>query len=188
MGRLKVEGYEFDFPNAKELYKFDEQDSAMPHFHGLSHCMKAVDVVVELADAYLFIEIKRFDEASVLNEKSEQRTGEPLNWLVEVLTRKYRDTFIYRYCQDKVDKPIKYICLVDKFDGKLLPQLRKHLLTNIPVGQQLQAQWEKALLEKNNLFVLNETTWNKSKLSEIGTCKYVGLQSQNRKQENRIKG
>ena len=39
--------------DAIEARKFDDEAS-----HGLSHCMKAVDFVVELPDRYLFIEVK----------------------------------------------------------------------------------------------------------------------------------
>ena len=38
--------------NAVNARKFDDQT------HGMSHCMKAVDFVFELADRYLFIEFK----------------------------------------------------------------------------------------------------------------------------------
>jgi hypothetical protein len=38
---------QFDFAGAVDAYKFDEQDPTMATFHGLSHCMKAVDFVVE---------------------------------------------------------------------------------------------------------------------------------------------
>ena len=41
------------FPQDAKARKFDE-----PTSHGLSHCMKAVDFIVEEADRVLFIEIK----------------------------------------------------------------------------------------------------------------------------------
>lgn len=51
---------EFVFLDAIDGLKFDEQDKSSPFFHGLSHCMKAVDFVVELPQATLFVEIKDF--------------------------------------------------------------------------------------------------------------------------------
>ena len=41
------------FPRGATARKFDDKSS-----HGLSHCMKAVDFIVELTDRVLFIEIK----------------------------------------------------------------------------------------------------------------------------------
>ena len=46
-GDLRVE-----FRGVVEARKFDGSD------HGLSHCMKAVDFIVELPERYLFIEFK----------------------------------------------------------------------------------------------------------------------------------
>ena len=40
------------FDNALRIRKFDDDR------HGLAHCMKAVDCIVEFDDRYLFIEIK----------------------------------------------------------------------------------------------------------------------------------
>jgi len=45
---------QFDIDGAIEAFKFDEQDRALATYHGLSHCMKAVDFVVEYNDHYLF--------------------------------------------------------------------------------------------------------------------------------------
>ena len=48
--RQTIDGYEFDFPEAIELYKFDQHDNlAGEHRHGVS-CMKAVDVMAEFRD------------------------------------------------------------------------------------------------------------------------------------------
>ena len=43
---------EFVFEGAVSARKFDGHD------HGLSHCMKAVDFIVEFQDQYLFVEVK----------------------------------------------------------------------------------------------------------------------------------
>lgn len=42
----------FVFEDAVSARKFDGHD------HGLTHCMKAVDFIVEFQDKYLFIEVK----------------------------------------------------------------------------------------------------------------------------------
>ena len=106
MARVQVDGYEFNFPKSRELYKFDEQrDKASPYYHGMSHAMKAVDVMVELDTQYLFIEIKRFDQGLDAGVKKEEAE----TFLINSLVAKFRDTFVYRYCENKLDKPIKYI-------------------------------------------------------------------------------
>jgi len=48
-GKIEIE---IEIPDALSGRKFDDRT------HGLSHCMKAVDFIVELVDRILFIEIK----------------------------------------------------------------------------------------------------------------------------------
>ncbi len=45
---------EFDFNNIIDGFKFDESDKLETHYHGLSHCMKGVDFIVEQAEALFF--------------------------------------------------------------------------------------------------------------------------------------
>ena len=51
--KLIEKDLEFDFTQALSVKKFDDDKS-----HGLSHCMKAVDFIVETEKATLFIEVK----------------------------------------------------------------------------------------------------------------------------------
>lgn len=169
MDRVQIDGYEFNFPKARELYKFDEQDKRMPYFHGVSHALKAVDVMVELATQYLFIEIKRFDQgldAGVKKEEAEK-------FLINGLVSKFRDTFVYRYCEDKLNKPIKFICLIDKLDSAMLSTLRKKVAAKIPVGNPIRHRWKRPMLER--CFVVNEQSWMTSDLAKLGHCRYVGV-------------
>ena len=54
---LPEEKFEFDFPTARTLYKFDERDSLSPTFHGVS--MQAVDVMAEFPTFQLWITKER---------------------------------------------------------------------------------------------------------------------------------
>jgi len=45
---IEVDGFEFDFTDAIDVFVFDEKDKTNPMYHGLSHAMKAVDLIVEL--------------------------------------------------------------------------------------------------------------------------------------------
>ena len=81
--------------------------------HGLSHCMKAVDFIVELPDKYLFIEFK--DPDHPLGRYADQRnfireflSGE----LDEELKYKYRDSWLYEWASGRADKPVHYYVLV----------------------------------------------------------------------------
>ena len=65
-----VDGFSFDFSDALDAFVFDEKDRFKPTFHGQP--MKAVDIVVELADAYLYVEIKDFYDPVVNLEKWNQ--------------------------------------------------------------------------------------------------------------------
>jgi len=56
--KIQCDGFEFDFTDALDVFVFDEQNQASPHYHGLSHAMLAVDLIVEFPDYYLFVEVK----------------------------------------------------------------------------------------------------------------------------------
>ena len=56
--KVRADGFEFEFPGALDAFVFDEKDKSQPSFHGLSHAMRAVDLVVELPNDTLFIEVK----------------------------------------------------------------------------------------------------------------------------------
>ena len=57
--RKVVDGFELDFQDAVDVFVFDEKDKSLPTYHGLSHAMKAVDLIVELETAYLFVAYPR---------------------------------------------------------------------------------------------------------------------------------
>jgi len=52
---LRENNIQIDFRGAIGVIKFDEPEVSNPNFHGLSHCMKAVDFIVEMDDSYLFV-------------------------------------------------------------------------------------------------------------------------------------
>jgi hypothetical protein len=98
--KIVVDGFEFDFQDAISAFVFDEKDRTSPTYHGLSHAMKAVDLIVELEDDYLFVEVKDF------HEPEEYQDRNFFNHLRDVLKYKYRDSFLYRWAEQKTDKPI----------------------------------------------------------------------------------
>lgn len=165
---LEVDGYRFNFPTALELFKFDEIDKTKPMFHGAP--MKGVDLVAEFADKYLYIEIKDYDEISdldtrtAIDEETRKAKNKHFTWLKNYLKHKFRDSYLYRHAEDKVEKPIHYICLTN-FDNGLNTLMKKALVPELPVGQKFPIgktprRWKRALAQSCQ--VLNLDAWNKN--------------------------
>lgn len=160
--KVRADGFEFDFPDALEAFVFDEKDKTHPRFHGLSHAMKAVDLVVELPGDTLFIEVKDFHapddynfKAAVTDDQRSERR-QRLNHLHDVLVHKFRDTWLYRWAEGKIDKPIRYLCLLT-LDNALLSVMNKELRRQLPVGR-VGPRWSGALAE--SCVALNVARWN----------------------------
>jgi len=145
-----VDGFKFEFAEAIDAYVFDEKDPPSPHFHG--GFMKGVDIVAEYEDAYVYIEMKDYDEEFALqydvrqyNQRDQEQTPEEVEkekevrrsfkWLKNYLKYKYRDSFTYRYAEGKVDKPIHYICLIT-FENALNTVMAKQLRCELPIGKK----------------------------------------------------
>lgn len=141
---------QLDFAGAIDAFKFDEQNRTLATFHGLSHCMKAVDFVVEYNDHYLFVEIKNPQDPNRYG--SEQDKSE----LIKNLTTKFRDTFLYRWAEDKLDKPVRYQCLVELDNAQTL-YLMNQLKNQLPIDKQ-PTRWQHPLAHL--CAVANRATWN----------------------------
>lgn len=141
---------QFDFSDALTGFKFDEQDKDSPNFHGLSHCMKAVDFVVELDDSYLFIEVKDFPDSSRFSDDTK------FNELVNSLVTKFRDSFIYRWAEEKTDKPIKYLCLIE-LENPLISRLMTELQRKLPQTTP-NTRWQKPVVVA--CIIANVKCWN----------------------------
>jgi len=150
---------EFDFNNIIDGFKFDESDKLETHYHGLSHCMKGVDFIVEQAEAYFFIEIKdpSHSETSEENKrkfKEKAVTGK----LTKELVQKYRDTFLYRWAENKLEKPIIYICLVT-LESPLILQLMNELKRQLPEGEA-RPNWQHSIVK--SAVVVNLDLWHRN--------------------------
>lgn len=144
---------EFEFPDALAGFHFDETKQNQPHFHGLSHCMKAVDFVIELEQNYLFLAVKdMFDPARYRNTSA-------FNHLKNVLVQKYRDTFLYRWAEDKLDKPVIYLCLIE-LENPIINQLTKEMQIHLPAGKPRNSPWSKPLAER--CLVVNTQRWSRN--------------------------
>ena len=122
--KIVCDGFEFDFTDAKKVFIFDEKTKTEPNYHGLSHAMKAVDIIVELEEKYLFIEVKDFFNPSLYDDNNH------FNKLRENLKYKYRDTWLYQWAEGKTNKPIIYLCLLELKTGhtnRMTKEMRKQL-------------------------------------------------------------
>lgn len=163
--KIAADGFEFDFndTNVVDVFVFDEKDITKPTFHGAP--MKAVDIIVELADAYIFVEMKNLDNPEKYNIKtiSEEDSEEELRekrdsfkWLKNYLKYKYRDSYLFRCAEHKVDKPIHYICLLT-FNNALNSYMQKELKRELPVGKASR-RWQSKIVESCQ--VVNVVKWN----------------------------
>jgi len=138
------------------VIKFDES-----YTHGLTgYDMKAVDYIIEYSDFYVFLELKDPDAPNARSRNKQEFINEfKADTLKTSLSKKYRDSFIYRWAQDKVDKPIHYYVIVSSTSlknvdyGVLTDKLKKFL------PQQHNKAWKRKLAAK--CLVAPIEVWNK---------------------------
>lgn len=160
--KVEADGFSFDFTDAVDAFVFDEKDKTKSTYHGQP--MKAVDIIAEFQDAYVFVEMKAFNDRASYDWK-EFTTAEDLKakregfaWLTTYLKYKFRDSYLFRHAEHKVDKPIHYICLLT-FDNALNTAVRKTLARELPVGLA-SPRWKQELLKSCQ--VVNVEKWNKN--------------------------
>lgn len=143
------------FDNALQVRKFDGDS------HGLDHCMKAVDCIVEFDDRYLFIEIKD-PQAPNVPQASRKRYLERLKHgqLDASLYGKYRDSFLYEWASGRVGKPIYYFVLIalDLLTKPLLSQRTTALARHLPRFGPGGRPWPRPFVHGCGVF--NMAAWN----------------------------
>lgn len=160
MMQVETDGFSFNFTDAIDAFVFDETDKTKATFHGLP--MKAVDIVAEFEDAYVYVELKDYDDPSIYDvisavtddEKKARQDG--FRWLKNYLKYKFRDSYLYRHAENKADKPIHYICLLT-FDNALNSRMQKALKQELPVGKSSK-RWKQEIAKSCQ--VLNLDRWN----------------------------
>ncbi len=127
--------------------------------HGLSHCMKAVDFVVELPDKYLFIEFKDPDHPMARYENQQNFIQEFCSGeLDEELKYKYRDSLLYEWASGRADKPVHYYVLVaiDRLTDIEFQYRTDELEKKLPVGGA--RAWTRSIVDACHVF--NIRLWN----------------------------
>ncbi len=73
---IEADGFKFDFTNAIDAFIFDETDTSKPTFHGAP--MKGVDIVVEFEEAYVYVEMKDYDDSAMYDVRGATTDDEKL--------------------------------------------------------------------------------------------------------------
>ena len=154
---LTEESLQITLPDATQGRKVNDAR------HGLSHCMKAVDFIVETPTHTLFIEFKDPDHANATPKArkkflDEFHKGEKDDDLV----RKYRDTFIYQWAiTNALQKPIQYYVLIasNSLDNAMLLTRTDNLNRKLPLKGPKSGLWQRTIVEGCGVF--NMKTWNK---------------------------
>lgn len=144
------------FPDAVSVRKFDDE------MHGLSHCMKAVDFVVETKDRYIFIEVKDPQHPDGRHEDREKWVRRFLSGNIdEDFKYKYRDSFLYAWASDKAKKPIYYFILValDTLTEADLIARTDDLKRKLPVEGPPSGVWKRKIVA--GCAVFNMSCWNR---------------------------
>ena len=131
--------------------------------HGLSHCMKGVDFIIELTDRYLYIEFKDPQAPSA----SEQDAAKYLasfqkGQIDEAFKYKYRDSYLYEWASGRADKPIDYLVLIalDTLKTPMLRHRRRELQRKLPVLGPEKQPWNQPFVRSCAVF--NLETWNRN--------------------------
>jgi len=148
----------FDFDKALCYRKFDGSD------HGLSHCMKSVDYIVETKKQLLFVEVKdpQHPKARPENRIEFVKSLQSEELISEHLVPKYRDSFIYEYGYDRVHKPIVFVVLIaiDTLTDADLQSQTDCLVRQLPVAGPPGKPWPQGFVR--GCLVMNIETWNRN--------------------------
>ena len=129
--------------------------------HGLSHCMKAVDFVVELPDRILFIEVKDPENpAATCADQAEFISRFQSGEIDRDLALKYRDSFLYEWAASRLAKPIHYFVLVAiaAMDAAMLLSRTDALKRQLPFDGPGSGAWTRRIATQ--CVVLNIDAWN----------------------------
>ena len=140
--------------NTVDARRFDDD-----HRHGLSHCMKAVDFVVDLPDTYLFIELKDPEHPMSRQEDRQEFLRSFYSGQIdEELKYKYRDSYLYEWASGRADKPVRYYVLVaiEALTEANLQARTEDLRRKLPVG--VPGSWTRSIVQ--DCAVFNIETWN----------------------------
>lgn len=138
--------------------KFDDETT-----HGLSHCMKAVDFIIELEERVLFVELKDPENPSALAKDRATFIKKFLSGQLDAdLKTKYRDSWLYEWAEGRTNKPIIYLVLLAAStitEAELLTRTDA-LKRQLPMAGPRDRPWKKPFVA--GCAVMNLAAWNKA--------------------------
>ena len=158
--KLRERDLEIDFTDAIDAIVFDQMKADKPGYHGVGQ-MHRVDFVVELEKAILFVEVKdpgnpKAQAAGLAKFHAQLQDGT----LSDTFAAKFIDTFLYRWAEDCLNKPVHYVSLVTLGDSSLLPNFSDEIAKKLPPMGKSVPRWQRQLAE--NCQVFNIDLWNQS--------------------------
>ena len=155
---LSEDDLQITLPSGVVGRKFDDKTS-----HGLSHCMKAVDFIVEMDDRILFIEFKDPENPDANPRDSTAFIKKFLSGAIDsALKTKYRDSWLYESAEGRAKKPIYYLVLIGASslsEPELLARTDA-LKRQIPVAGPGDRPWKKPFMA--GCAVMNLAAWNRA--------------------------
>ena len=155
---LAEEDLQITLPATVTGRKFDDEAK-----HRLSHCMKAVDFIIELEDRMLFVEFKDPENPNAKAKDSATFTKKFLSGELDSdLKTKYRDSWLYEWAEGRVKKPITYLILIGASalsDAELLARTDA-LKRQLPVAGPGDRPWKKPFV--TGCAVMNLAAWNRA--------------------------
>jgi len=156
--KLRERDLEIDFTNAIDAIVFDQMKAEKPGYHGIGQ-MHRVDFVVELDETILFVEVKDPGNPKAQAEGLAKFYGELQDGtLGDTFAAKFIDTFLYRWAEERLDKPVHYISLVTFEDSELLPNFSDEIAKKLPPMGKAVPRWKRQLAD--NCQVFNIEQWN----------------------------
>ncbi|MBF0627060.1 MAG: hypothetical protein HQL91_02455 [Magnetococcales bacterium] len=134
--------------------KFDDAS------HGLSHCMQAVDFIIDLPDQIWFVEFRDPEAGTEPNQKyiEQFRSGT----LDHELKTKLRDSWLYEWACGRTGKPIHFYVVIGASNlkkGDLLTRTDQ-LKKKIPFPAPKKRGWHQTFIA--GCLVMNLATWNQT--------------------------
>ncbi len=164
MGDVLKEGeLEFDFTAALKATHFDDEN------HEMSHCMKAVDFLVEWPHEFWFVEVKDPSASSIPMKYRRRRLTDFIDKMrnetlfSRELAPKLKDSFLYLHLSGELpEKPLKYVVLLamDNLEQALLANSMDHLKRYSCILGPDNSAWCNSYIE--GVAIFNEQTWNRN--------------------------
>lgn len=153
-GTLREGELTVSLPASAKGRKFDDET------HQLSHCMKAVDWIIDLPGRTYFVELKDLDAGGAAGHGNRRQYVEDLKAEKRDmdLVTKFRDSFIYCWACEQMRGPTFYLVLIacKALHRAMLLHRTDALRRKLPSGRP--AGWTRAMAEDVSVF--NEETWN----------------------------